>query len=158
MRRRLETFGLVLLALIGATAVVFPFTVPDINIDTARAYSVLPGTGSGNGASATTPVAGGTIGSSLGNLAAPFENFFRSINNVGSVNVPTTPTQTNLSAPHGSDWITAWFKNEFDQFDNWLYGVAGFHISGFFLAILGIFSWILGLVKSGVDWVLGALN
>ena len=135
MRRRIETSGLVLLALIGATAVVFPFTTLDI--DTARAYSLSPGTGSGNGASAAAPVAGGTIGSSLGNLAAPFENFFRSIGNVGSVNVPTTPTQMNPSAPHGSDWVTAWFKNEFNQFDNWLYGVAGFHISGFFLAILG---------------------
>jgi len=121
------------LALAGFAAVVFPFTA--IDIDTARAYSISGSSGSGP---------------DLGSFTAPFENFFRSINNVGSVNI-SIPQQVGGSS--GSLLVTG-IQNAFGQFDNWLYGIAGFHISGFFTAILSIFSWLLGLVKGIVDWLL----
>lgn len=142
MRRRFQTSGLVLLALAGFV----------VRVDTARAYSISSGSGGG----VASGSAGGTS-AGFGSFTAPFENFIHSINNVGSVNIPA-PTQMNLSAPSGGSWFTTWFKNTFDQFDNWLYGIGGFHIAAFFTAILGIFSWVLGIVKGGVDWALGAIK
>lgn len=116
----------------------------------AGAYS-LYGT-----SSAPAQNAGGTT-DGLGNLFAPFQNFINSVNSVGTnavqVNVPYIPQNNVLTAATES-----WLQNLFQQFDNWLYGIAGFHISGFFMAILNIFSWLLGIVKSAVDWLLGLLH
>ena len=55
-------------------------------------------------------------------------------------------------------FLTTAIKNAFGWFDNWLYGIAGFHVSNFFTAILNIFSWVLGVVKGGVDWLLALFH
>lgn len=52
------------------------------------------------------------------------------------------------------DIFRARTQNALRQFDEWLYDKIGFHVWSFFLAILGIFSWLLGVVKGGVDWLL----
>lgn len=92
----------------------------------------------------------------FGNLTAPFQNFIQSIGNIGTqskINVPPV----NVPAMPQNGASANWFQNAFQQFDAWLYGIAGFHISGLFVAILNIFSWLLGIVKGSVDWLLGIL-
>lgn len=110
-------------------------------VHTADAYSI-------NGPAPTTTL---PFIPSIGS----FNSFIQSINNIGAqsgislppVNVPSMPQN---GAQNGA--ATNWFQNTFQQFDAWLYGVAGFH------AILNILSWLLGIVKSGVDWVLGVIH
>ena len=118
------------------------------------AYSINNNTG--NVPSIPAQNAGGTTGG-FGDLFAPFQNFIKSINSVGTnaveVNVPSVPQNNPLAA--GAE---NWLQSQFRQFDDWLYGIAGFHISGFFVAILNILSWLLGIVKSVVDWLLGLLH
>ncbi|MGC9968921.1 MAG: hypothetical protein ABSC29_04320 [Minisyncoccia bacterium] len=94
----------------------------------------------------------------FGVFTVPFENFLHSVNSVNSIG--NVAPQLNLSIPQqgGGSFITTGIQNAFQQFDSWLYGIAGFHISGFFTAILSIFSWLLGIVKSIVDWLLGAIK
>lgn len=124
----------------------------------AGAYSIY-GTSS-SAPSAPAQNAGGTT-DGLGNLFAPFQSFINSINSVGTnavqVSAPSTPQSVpqNNAVTVGTENL---LQNLFQQFDNWLYGIAGFHISGFFLAILNIFSWLLGVVKGAIDWLLGLLH
>lgn len=86
-------------------------------------------------------------------LLSPFKNFINSINSVGTTAIRIgTPAPVVLPPA-----VQAGAQNAFQRFDAWLFGIVGFHISGFLAAILGIFSWILGVVKSVVDWLLGLL-
>lgn len=91
-------------------------------------------------------------GSSGIDLAQPFVNFFQSLGSVGKISVPTS---INSAVSQG---VKTQAQGFWDQFDTWLYGVAGFHISGLLTAILSILSWILGIVKSAVDWLLGLIH
>ena len=96
-----------------------------------------------------------TSGSSMAviPILTPFENFFKSINSVSVVG-PSIGVQ---SIPKNS-FIMGGVQSGFQWFDNWLYGIAGFHISGLFTTILSVFSWLLGFVKGGVDWLLNVIH
>ena len=108
---------------------------------TANAYSIQNGQGAQDGP--TMPSSMG--GFSVSGLLAPFQNFIHSINSIGATSAP------NLTGPSSNT------RGAFQRFDDWLYGVAGFHISNFLNAFLNIFSWMLGVVKSGVDSLLKLL-
>ena len=62
--------------------------------------------------------------------------------NLGTT-VGTAVSQDVSSEAHGAA----------EQLDAWLYTIIGFHILDFFNSILTIFSWILGWLKGGVDWL-----
>ncbi len=95
-----------------------------------------------------------TTGNTFSGLFSPFQNFFRSINSVGKsrVRIGGQPSvrQNNV--------LMSGFQGAFERFDSWLNGIIGFRVSGLFVAILNILSWLLGLVKHGVDWLLSLLH
>lgn len=115
----------------------------------AHAYSVNSGT-------PAEPAAQSSFNFNI--LTAPFEGFIKSIRSVGSAPVPAAGPQFNPPAVPQGNFFASTVQSAFGQFDNWLYGIIGFHISSLFFAVLNIFSWILGVVKGGVDWLRGLLN
>lgn len=88
-------------------------------------------------------------------ITAPFEDFYHSINSVGNILPGSTTPQMRLSIPTTNGFVTTNVQDALSQFDNWLYGIAGFHVLELFTAILSVLSWLLGIVKGGVDWLLG---
>jgi len=46
----------------------------------------------------------------------------------------------------------------YQNFDNWLYGAARFHISSVFNAILSVILWLLNLAKDIVNWLLSLMH
>ena len=143
MSRRFIIFAAALIATsiaLGSTAL------------TANAYPV-----NGTPPTATLPFIPSINNFNFGNLTAPFENFIQSIDNIGTqgeINVPPV----NVPSMPQNGIVTNWLQSAFQQFDAWLYGIAGFHISGLFVAILNILSWILGIAKNIVDWLLGVIH
>ena len=122
----------------------------------ARAYEV---------GSTTTGVSGGSydIGSSLQNLVSPFSGFINSLKfnesaptvnaNGVSFSWPTinaTPVLENTFQNTLSQW--------FSEFDAWFYSVTGVQLSGIMLALLNLFSWVLGLAQQVVNWLLGLFH
>jgi len=118
---------------------------------TAYAYSVYPAPAPA-GSTAPSPSTAG-----FGSLTAPLDNFLQSINNIGATN-PSVPENsfTPPTAPNGM--VTTEIENNLQKFDTWLYGIAGFHILTVFVVILNVLSWLLGIVKGGVDWLIGLLR
>lgn len=116
---------------------------------TANAYSVYAGP------QPSTPLSIG--GFNFGNLLAPFQNFINSINSVGNTSSLTIPSIGPTSIPTNG-MVASGVQSAFQWFDNWLYGIAGFHIGGLLVAILNVFSWLLGIVKGAVDWILGLIH
>jgi hypothetical protein len=108
-------------------------------VGTARAYSIASGT--------SQP----SLPFNVNGILAPFENFFNSMNSVSITGQSTTAV--TRSAPPNSI-VTNGVRSGFQRFDAWRYGIAGFHISGIFITSLSMFSWLLGVVKGGVDWLL----
>ncbi len=101
----------------------------------------------------------GPIGNppNFGELLAPVQNFFQSIGSINTDVIPQVGFGSGTSLGPTSPLVLNWIQGVLRQFDGWLYGIAGFHIIAFFAAMLGIFSWLLGLIKSGVDWLLGII-
>jgi hypothetical protein len=121
----------------------------------AHAYSLYPDAQVES--SSNTTGSGGFSG-----LLSPFTNFFNSVQSIK----PSDLNPGSLSAPIGAPTLTGipngmvqdTVHNGFYQFDSWLYGIAGFHISTIFIPFLKIFSWILGFLKGIADWLVGALH
>jgi len=116
-------------------------------------------TASSDGALGNTSAPGGWQG-----IVTPFEGFIKSVNGIGSLGrlptyqVPASGPPASSIMPQQGSFIAQWVRNAFQSFDNWLYGILGFHISGLLTAVLNIFSWLLGIVKGAVDWFLGAIH
>ena len=116
-----------------------------VTAKTVHAYSVNA-TGGG----------GGTVqGSTLGDPFLPFENFIHSLGSVGPNAIWTTGGSP--AAPLGGMFSNI-IHNALVQFDAWLFGIAGFHILDLGTAILSILSWLLGLIKGWVDWLLRLIH
>lgn len=126
----------------GITAVI---SIGIVAVGTAHAYPIASGAPGG--------IPGSLPSGSLNDIFAPFGNFIKNINSV-SITVPPVGVPP---IPQNST-ITDDIRNAFQQFDAWLYGIAGFHISGLLTAILNIFSWLLGILKDGIDWLLGVIH
>ncbi len=151
-RLHIEGTAAATIIILGSVAFLMPPTL--YAPATANAYSV----GGTAAAAATTPeltaiTSVPTVQSSgLNTMIAPFENFFRSMTSMsggqglGPASLP--PSVTNNPAINGG------VRGALQGFDQWLYGIAGFHILGLFAALLNILAWILGLVTSIVDWLL----
>jgi hypothetical protein len=134
----------------------------------AHAYAV----GSVPPNAGTDTSAGGSsydFGSSLQNLVSPFTGF---VNNLKFNNNTTINSSGASSAVNGTSftWPTVnmapvlentvqnTLSQWFSQFDNWLYGATGIQLSGIMVAILGVFSWALGLAQQAVTWLLGLFH
>ncbi len=116
----------------------------------ANAYSITTG-----GATAhPVPQAAGSTNFNFSNgfqsLSTPFEDFVRRIQSVDNTNV-----NVGTAVP---PVVTATAQNWFQQFDNWLYGIIGFHISTVLDAILNVFAWVLDFAKQIVDWLLSVIH
>lgn len=83
------------------------------------------------------------------NNAGSFLNGNVSINTIGNtiLNVPT-------AAVSGQSTLGGAFQN----FDNWLFGVARFHISDFFGAVVSLLVWLLNLAKDIITWALSLVR
>lgn len=115
---------------------------------TAHAYSVQGNAPAGGGSSLD-----------FNGLLSPLQNFIESIRSINANSIPQLgPTSFSPSLNPTNSFITTNAQGAIQQFDTWFYGVAGFHIIGLLTAILGIFSWLLGLVKNVVDWLLGLIH
>jgi len=119
---------------------------------TAGAYAVSSSP-SGGQTSFTSPT---DLSQSFSQLTTPFEDFFNSLGSLWTSNAGGTVP--SYMAPTSSAFFTNTAQNAFQSFDNWLYGIAGFHISGLFVAILNIFSWILGILQNSVTWLLSVFK
>ncbi len=139
-------------------------------VSPAHAYAVgsVP-TGVSAGASGGTAGSNYNIGTSFQNLISPFTGFINGLklNNNMTINPNgvssgmngtsfTWPT-VNLTPVLESavqNTLSQWFS----QFDNWFYGVTGVQLSGIMVAILGVFSWALGLAQQAVNWLLSLFH
>ncbi len=83
--------------------------------------------------------------------ALPFQGFVNSLQGIGSGNSVIPSPTTFTSAPAGN-------PNVFGSIDAWTSEHLGFQISGLIMAALGILVWVLGLVKSIVEWLIGLLR
>jgi hypothetical protein len=156
-------------AIVGVIAI-FVFFGAIMPVPQAHAYaigSVPTNTGTSVGSNA----AGGSydFGSSFQNLVSPFTGFVNSLkfNNNTTINPNgissgingtsfSWPT-VNLTPVLGNsvqNTLSQWFS----QFDNWFYGATGVQLSGIMVAILGVFSWALGLAQQVVNWLLGLFH
>jgi hypothetical protein len=59
---------------------------------------------------------------------------------------------SGISIGAGSSQLT--IGGVYQNFDNWLYGVAGFHVSEFFNAVVSIIVWLLNLTRNIINWAL----
>ena len=90
------------------------------------------------------------------NLSAPFLNFSQSLQAIGKTNLNVTIPVSVPTVPNVTDVAPQVAHNAFEQFDGWLAGMTGgFHIAAFLTVFLQIMSWLLGVVKGSVDWLLG---
>ena len=64
--------------------------------------------------------------------------------------VNVTPVLANTFQNTLSQW--------FSEFDAWFYSVTGVQLSGIMLALLNLFSWVLGLAQQAVNWLLGVFH
>ncbi len=92
----------------------------------------------------------------LNDLISPFNNFINSVNSVGTSAIHVAPP-SSFTAPitPSNGFLREGARNGLQAVDNWTHQTFGFPVSNIFLGFLHIFSWMLGAVKGGVDWVLG---
>lgn len=130
-----------------------------------RAYAYeIPSAGSlpvPSGLSATTTASSTyDFGSSFGNLATPFTNFWNSMQS-GNV-VP----QFNLNAGLGTASTTIAFKFNpvqyvdqwVNQFDMWFYEKSGVRIDGVMRVLVNIIWWCVNLANAAVQWIVGLFH
>lgn len=120
----------------------------------------LPGTQAGNaGVPEASSLNLNWISGILNSLSAPFQNF---INGIGSsfgkdASISNAVRKAGAGISIGS--INQWnARSLFQNFDNWLFGIIGFHVSGFFNAIFDVTVWVLNLAKGMIDWILSFLR
>jgi hypothetical protein len=116
-------------------------------------FSLAPVGAYAAGGTTDAPSATPTTSNSLKNLFSPFESFFNSVNSIGNTAVPVSKPSVSVNTV-----VTGGALKLFSIFDNWLYGVAGFHISNLLTWTLSILSWLLGQVKYWVDYVLNLIQ
>lgn len=110
--------------------------------------------------STTESSQGENFGQSLNSLAAPFENFFNSMNHGGfSVPMNFTMGGNNVSSTitvgiNVQQYINQWIN----QFDAWFYQHTGVHIEWLFNIFIGIVYWVWWLADSVVRWIVGLFH
>jgi hypothetical protein len=129
-------------------------TIAFFGLARAHAYA-LPGTTGATPMNATASFnyGGWWESSTWQNLAAPFQNFTHSLQSIGTINLGITSTMSVFS-----DTASQSAHGVFEQFDSWLAGIIGFHINQIITVALQLISWLLGIVKNGIDWALSWIH
>jgi hypothetical protein len=156
-------------AIVGVIAI-FIFFGAIMPVPQAYAYAVgsVP-TNIGTGADSSARGGSYDFGSSFQNLISPFTGFINNLkfNSGTTINVNGA---NNAMTGAGFSWPTVnvapvlestvqnTLSQWFSQFDNWFYGATGVQLSGIMVAILGVFSWALGLAQQVVNWLLGLFH
>lgn len=100
------------------------------------------------------------IGNVWNALSVSIPKFINSIGSFFNENISTNTIGNTVSnIPIGNinnNQLT--IGGAYQNFDTWLYGVAGFHISGFFNAILSVIVWLLNLAKDIITWFLSLVH
>jgi hypothetical protein len=65
-----------------------------------------------------------------------------------------TVNLTSVSASTFQNTLSQWFN----EFNNWFYSVSGVQLSAITLALLNLFSWVLGLVQQAINWLVGLFH
>ena len=94
------------------------------------------------------------IGNAWNALSASFQGLINGIGSFFSGNTSNTigTTVSNVSIGGANSQLT--LGGAYQNFDNWLYGVAGFHVSEFFNAVVSIIVWLLNLTRNIINWAL----
>lgn len=153
-----------------AISVVIFFFLFSIIFIAPQAHAYAIGSSSSGITPDTTGVSSSTVGtsydfgSSLQNLISPFTGFINSLkfNTITTVNTNGAPGVASLPvinftpvvASTIQNFLTQWFS----QFDTWFYSVSGVQLSGILVAMLGVFSWALGLAQQAVNWLSGLFH
>ena len=113
----------------------------------------------------TIGVSGGSydVGSSLQNLVSPFTGFVDSLKlNGGSTTVNASGVGFSWPTVNMTPVLEGTFQNTlsqwFSEFGAWFYSVTGVQLSGIMLALLNLFSWVLGLAQQVINWLLGLFH
>jgi hypothetical protein len=167
MKNALKNCAMFFGATIIGVIAIFIFFSATMLVSQAHAYAV----GSVPSNVGTGTSAGGSydFGSSLQNLVSPFTGFVNSLkfNNNTTINPSGASSAVNGTsftwptvnvAPVLESTVQNTLSQWFNQFDNWLYGATGVQLSGIMVAILGVFSWVLGLAQQAVNWLLGLFH
>jgi hypothetical protein len=122
----------------------------------AHAYA-LPGTTSGTTAPTYAAPSFYYGGWTTSTLLAPFQNFTQSLQSIGNTNLRVTVPTAGM--PNFPDVAAQTAHGAFEQFDAWLAGITGgFHIAVILTVFLQLMSWLLGIVKGGIDWALSWIH
>jgi hypothetical protein len=98
------------------------------------------------------------VGNTWNTLSASLRGFINGIGSSFDGNSSMNAigkTVSNISIGN-TNQSTVW--GVYQNFDNWLYGVAGFRISGVFNAVLSVATWLLSLAKDIVNWLLSFIH
>jgi hypothetical protein len=124
-------------------------------ISAANAYSI------GNGSTTTMPtgvnlpaIPAGTFNLNWNNFlnSLPIQGFINSLRSNGNTAVNNSIQSLTPNVNTGNGQVI------FQQIDSWTSAHLGFRFSELFGAVLGVLSWILGLAKNVVDWLLNLVR
>jgi hypothetical protein len=124
----------------------------------AGAYALPAGSGQASNNGVTIPqLPAGTFSpdwtSFLNNL--PFQGFITSLQSAGQ-SVMAGSSVSGVGLPTSA--VSGATQGLLTGLDAWSAAHLGFRFSALLFAILGIFSWVLGIAKSAVDWLIGFLK
>jgi hypothetical protein len=121
----------------------------------ANAYSI-----SGSSASSIEPSPSSAINQNWTNtwnsLSAPFQNFANSLSSINGnsmQNIINPPASMQIPS-----YVSTGAQNVFQQFDAWLYGIAGFHIATVFTVFLRVIDWVLIFAINIVNWLISLFH
>lgn len=100
------------------------------------------------------------VGGIFNDLSGSFQGFMKSM---GISSNKNTPINTSMNTAAGNTSLNiggqgTTLEGIVQGFDAWFYGIAKFHISGIFDAILGVIIWVLDLAKSLINWILSLIH
>lgn len=102
------------------------------------------------------------IGTSLQNLISPFTGFINDLRWTSGTTLNPNGTSFAWPTVNVTPVLESTFQNTlsqwFSQFSAWFYGISGVQLSGIFIALLNLFSWVLGLAQQVVNWLLGVIH
>jgi hypothetical protein len=102
------------------------------------------------------------FGNSLQGLLSPFTGFINSLQLNNNTTANTNGVSFTWPTVNMTPVLESTFQNTlsqwFNEFDVWFYSVTGVQLSGILVAILNLFSWVLGLAQQAVNWLLGVFH
>lgn len=99
------------------------------------------------------------LGNAWNTLSASVSNVINgamsSFNNNSMNSIGNTVSNIQIGGANNNQFTIG---GAYQNFDNLLYGVAGFHISEFFNAVVSVAIWLLNLAKNIINWLLSFVH